>query len=98
MVLCSVNSVYTINSTNMTNITNNSDHTLNNTNTTNETHNISNTIIYVSTKGNDNNNGLTAKTRKRTIQNAMDTVPENGTIYIQSGTYMKTLKSIRICL
>ena len=53
---------------------------------------VNNTIIYVSTNGNDNNNGLTSKTSKKTIQNAVDTVPENSTVYIKSGTYHENLK------
>ena len=92
MVLCSINIAYPLNTTNMTNITNDNDVTLNNTSTTNETHNISNTLIYVSLSGNDDNDGLTVKTSKRTIQNAVDTVKENGTVYIKSGTYHENLK------
>lgn len=79
----------TQNSVNFTNITNN----INNTTAIDNT--IipqNNSVIFVSNKGNNDNNGLTVKTSKRTIQNAMDTVPENGTIYIKSGTYYENLK------
>jgi hypothetical protein len=54
--------------------------------------------IYVSTQGNDNWNGLSAtydpntgNGPKATIQNAIDTIPDNGTINIAAGTYKENL-------
>ena len=43
--------------------------------------------IYVNSTGDDNNNGLSPKTPKKTIKNATDTVSSNGIIYIAPGTY-----------
>lgn len=55
------------------------------------TENISN--IYVNTQGNDNWDGLSASYNntgsghKKTIKNALETVPTGGTIYIANGIY-----------
>lgn len=43
--------------------------------------------IYVSTSGNDTNNGLTLNSSKRTIQNALDTAKAGDTIKVCNGTY-----------
>ncbi|MCC7550491.1 MAG: hypothetical protein KO316_03180 [Methanobacterium sp.] len=55
-------------------------------------------IIYVSTDGNDAWNGLSAtydpstgNGPKATIQNAVDTVDDNGTVYVAAGTYYENL-------
>ena len=88
MVSCVFNGVYadnTINSTNIIDITNN-------TNTTIITTPQNNSVIYVSLSGNDGNDGLQQVTSKRTIQNAINTIKENGTIYISPGTYHEHLK------
>lgn len=57
-----------------------------------------NEVIYVSTTGNDTYNGLspeydpiTGDGPKATIQNGIDTVDDNGTVYVASGTYKENL-------
>ncbi len=57
-----------------------------------------NEIIYVSTTGNDTYNGLspeydsvTGDGPKATIQKGIDTVDDNGTVYVASGTYKENL-------
>jgi len=54
--------------------------------------------IYVSTDGNDAWNGLSAtydpstgNGPKATIQNAVDTMDDNGTVYVAAGTYYENL-------
>lgn len=54
--------------------------------------------IYVSTQGNDNWNGLSAvydqstgNGPKATIQNAINTITDNGTVSVASGTYYENL-------
>lgn len=56
------------------------------------------TTIYVSTQGNDAWNGLastydssTGNGPKATIQNAIDTVTDNGTVSVATGTYYENL-------
>ena len=88
MAFTSFSGVYsedTINSINIIDITNN-------TNTTIITTPQNNSVIYVSLSGNDGNDGLQQVTSKRTIQNAINTIKENGTIYISPGTYHEHLK------
>jgi len=85
LIICSVISTsYALNNT--TNITNY------NKNTYNQSIPSNSTVIYVSTDGNDCNNGLTENTSKKTIQNAIDTVANGGIINIQNGTYHENLK------
>jgi predicted outer membrane repeat protein len=55
--------------------------------------------IYVSTKGNDENDGLTPETSKRTIQNAINKALPLGTIIIDTGSYDENIvidKSLHI--
>ena len=46
--------------------------------------------IYVSSSGDDANDGLTLSTAKKTIKNATDTVNAGGTVIIADGTYSGT--------
>ena len=46
--------------------------------------------IYVSSSGDDANDGLTVATAKKTIKNATDTVNAGGTVIIADGTYSGT--------
>jgi hypothetical protein len=83
MLVSVFSGAYANNTTNLTEIINNSN---------NSTDSLNSSVIYVSTNGNDNNNGLTPKTSKRSVQNAIDTVPENGTVNIGFGVYHECLK------
>lgn len=60
------------------------------TSSTNPT-NISNETIYVSTSGDDNNDGLTEATSKRTIQNAIWAVKDGGTVHVKPGIYKENI-------
>lgn len=53
--------------------------------------NINNTTIYVSLDGDDNNDGLTEATSKRTIQNAVWSVKEGGTVHVKHGIYQENI-------
>ena len=73
------------------------DNTTNNTNNTfiisnKVTNSQNNSVMYVSATGNDGNEGLTPEKSKKTIQNAIDTVSENGTVYVTPGTYHENIK------
>jgi hypothetical protein len=78
------------------NITNNTNDIINNTTADNKTVIINesrnNRTVYVSTNGKDSNNGLTKATSKKSIQNAIDTVSDGGTVNIKSGTYHENIK------
>jgi hypothetical protein len=90
ILFLSVFSVYATNITNSTAIdTKNS--TICDNNSCNDII-LNNSVIYVFTNGSDSNNGLTLGTSKYSIQNAIDTVSDNGTIYVMPGTYHENIK------
>lgn len=74
------------------NVKNSSNITCNNSECNKTTNTQNNSIIYVSTNGDDCNNGLTEATSKRNIQCAINTVADNGTVYVANGTYHENLK------
>lgn len=91
LMVCSVfGSVYALNSnTNKTNLTNRSACTTINYN---ESIPSNSSVIYVSLSGDDGGDGLTKATSKRTIQCAINTVANDGTVYVTNGTYHENLK------
>ena len=52
---------------------------------------LTNNVYYVATTGNDNNNGLTVGNAFASIQKAAQTVPNNSTIFVKTGTYSEIL-------
>ena len=45
--------------------------------------------IYVSTTGNDDSNGFTPKTSKKSIKKAVDNAPDGSTVLVAPGTYIE---------
>ena len=94
ILIFSFYSIYANENTNDTqdiNMTNSSDIAIcNSTMFNNST--VNNTVIYVSTSGNDCNDGLTPEKSKKTIECAINTVADNGAVYVANGTYQEHLK------
>ena len=91
IMILSISGICAINTTNNNSVNLTSSITCNNT-ACNESSPVNTSVIYVSTDGNDCNNGLTEATSKKTIQCAINTVADYGIIYVSPETYHENLK------
>lgn len=48
--------------------------------------------LYIASDGNDNNNGTSWDDAKKTIQNAINNINSEGTVYVENGTYFENIR------